>query len=139
MPPRRGIFGRIVDWFHGAPEPVYEPPPTPEPPLIPLPPQPSEHDREQRRIFDDVTSHNGIEYEEWKEVWGPMSTVYNYIDDDEEREEAELNGWDEFLRAYYLTSDEPGAIPRERFHQDTNIPQSQVDWELWRTIKRGTP
>ena len=139
MPPRRGIFGRIAKWFRGAPEPVYEPPPTPEPPLKPLPPKPSEHDREMRRIFDDVTSHNGIEYQEWLEVWGPMSTVYNYIDDDEERAAAEETGWDEFLRAYYLTSDEPGAIPRERFHQDTNIPPSQVDWELWREIKRGTP
>lgn len=138
MPRGRGIFGRIADWFRGAPEPVYEPP-VPEPPLTPLPPQPSDYDREQRQIFNDVTSDSGIEYEEWKEVWGSMSTVYNYIDDDEEREEAELNGWDEFLRAYYLTSDEPGAISREQFHQNTNIPKSQVDWELWRTIKRGTP
>lgn len=139
MPRRRGIFGRIADWFRGAPEPVYEPPPTPEPPLKSLPPKPSEYDRKQRRIFNDVTSDNGIDYEEWKEVWGPMSTVYNYIDDDAEREEAELNGWDEFLRAYYLTSDEPGAISREQFHQDTNIPPSRVDWEVWRNIKRGTP
>ena len=140
MPRSRGIFGRIADWFRGAPEPVYEPPPTPEPPLKPLPPQPNQHDREMRRIYDDVTNDaDPYNYSEWEEVWGPMSTVYNYIDDDEEREEAEEEGWEEFLRAYYLTSDEPGAIPRERFHQDTNIPRSQVDWGLWKQIKRGTP
>lgn len=139
MPRRRGIFGRIADWLRDAPEPVQEPVPPPEPPLTPPPPQPDEHDREMRRIFNDVTSNSGINYSEWEEVWGPMSTVYNYIDDDEEREEAEEEGWEEFLRAYYLTSDEPGAIPREQFHRNTNIPQSQVDWELWREIKRGTP
>jgi hypothetical protein len=140
MPRRRGIFGRIADWFRGAPEPVYEPPPTPEPPLKPLPPREPEHDRRMKEIFEDVTDDaSRINYDEWLETWGAIGSVYNYIDDEDERNEAEEEGWEEYLRAYYLTSDEPGAVSREQFHQDTNIPRSQVDWGLWKQIKRGTP
>jgi hypothetical protein len=74
---------------------------------------------------------NLTDYSEWREIYDPMSVVF---DDDAETEE----GWDEYLRAYYLTTDEPGHVTREQFHNDTNIPRSAQDWDLWKEIKRGT-
>jgi hypothetical protein len=144
MPPRRGLFGRIADWFRGTPErpePQYEPLPTPEPPLAPLPPPPSaesEHDQHMREIFEDVTGSD-FEYDEWREVYDPMSLSLRYTGNDEEDDENVETYWDEFLRAYYLTSAEPGSVSREQFHQDTGIPESRIDWGLWKSIKRGTP
>jgi hypothetical protein len=144
MPPRRGLFGRIANWFRGAPaqpEPQYEAPPVPEPPLRPLPPPPSaesEHDERMREIFEDITGTD-YNYEEWREIYDPMSTVFMYHDTEEENDEEVEQYWDEFLRAYYLASAEPGSVSREQFHQDTGIPSSQVDWDLWKQIKRGTP
>jgi len=53
----------------------------------------------------------------------------------------ELQFWDEFLRAYYLTRDERGSVTRDRFHRDIGIRKRdwEMDWEEWRELKRGTP
>lgn len=92
-----------------------------------------------REIFQDVTDGYGHDYPEWREVYDPMSVVFDYLPTQEEIDEAVEDNWDDFLRAYYLTSDEGGSIARDRFHQNTGIPPSEIDWDLWREIKRGTP
>jgi hypothetical protein len=104
-------------------------------PLRPLPAHDAHEDR-MREIFNDVAG--GYDYHEWREIYDPMSVVFEYHDTEDEDDEAIEEGWDEFLRSYYLTSGEPGSVPREQFHNDTNIPPAEVDWDLWRAIKRGT-
>jgi hypothetical protein len=49
--------------------------------------------------------------------------------------------WDEFLRAFYLTSGEKGSLPRDRFYRNIGIRKRdfEMDWQEWREIKRGTP
>jgi hypothetical protein len=91
-----------------------------------------------REIFEDVTGTD-YDYEEWREIYDPMSTVFMYHDTEEENDEEVEQYWDEFLRAYYLTSAEPGNVSRDQFHRDTGIPESRIDWDLWKNIKRGTP
>jgi hypothetical protein len=71
-------------------------------------------------------------YLDWREIYDPLSIIF---DGDAEVERY----WNMFLRSYYLTSNEPGSVPRRRFHNETGIPDSQVDWDLWRAIRRGTP
>jgi hypothetical protein len=141
MPRRKGLFGRIREWFRGAPEPSRQPPPRRESvplmsePLRPLPAHDAHEDR-MREIFNDVAG--GYNYHEWREVYDPMSVVFQYHDTEDEDNEDIEDYWDMFLRSYYLTSSEPGSVPREQFHNDTNIPPAEVDWDLWRAIKRGT-
>lgn len=85
-------------------------------------------------IFNDVTG-GGYNYQEWRELYDPLGQIFRYHGD-RDADDAEVeNYWDEFLRAYYLTTADPGHVPRERFHSDTGIPQSEVDWDLWREIK----
>jgi hypothetical protein len=49
--------------------------------------------------------------------------------------------WDEFLRAYYLTTHERGHVTRNAFHRNIGIRQRdwEMDWEEWRNLRRGTP
>jgi hypothetical protein len=92
-------------------------------------------------IFTNVTggSLTGNDYLEWREIYDPLSVTFTYHDTDEENNAAIERYWDEFLRAYYLTTHDSGYVPRAQFHTDTGIPDSQIDWDLWRSIKRGTP
>jgi hypothetical protein len=86
-----------------------------------------------QNIFTDVTggSLTGSNYLEWRELYDHLSVIF---DTDEEIE----HYWDQFLRAFYLTSSEPGSVSRQRFYRNTGIPANQIDWDLWREIKRGT-
>jgi hypothetical protein len=151
MPPRRrGILRRIADalteFFGGPaePTPTREPVPEPEPPLRPLPPREppvTGHESRMRGIFENIAGTlTGTDYLEWRQVYDQFSATF--IDESASREvnDAEVERyWDEFLRAYYLTSDEYGSVPRRQFHSDTGIPRSEIDWDLWQQIKRGTP
>ena len=154
MPRRKGIFrrvaGRILHPFGGRrkpappePEPLF-PPPAPPPPVVP--PEVTagaRHELRMQEIFTDITG-SLQDYPEWREVYDPLSIVFqvhrrdgsvDWIESYPEIEEY----WDEFLRAYYLTTHEPGFVTREKFSNDTGIPGSEVDWDLWREIRRGTP
>src|SRR6185312_5514924 len=142
MPQRRGIFRRIADFIRGnAPGAARQPPPY-------TPPSASEsiqesqrraaaaHERSMQAIYMQVKGlghdpRNLTDYPEWRDTFDHMAVIF---DGDEEIEE----GWDEYLRAYYLTSDEDGHVDRAEFHSDHGIPRSEIDWELWRAIKRGT-
>jgi len=44
--------------------------------------------------------------------------------------------WNEFLRAFWLNSMEPGSILRTDFYDDADVPKSLVDWERWRELKK---
>lgn len=70
-------------------------------------------------------------YADWRELFDEFSFIFDTYREIEQY-------WDEFLRAYFLTTNEPGHVSRERFHNDTGIPPGQIDWELWRLLRRGT-
>jgi hypothetical protein len=141
---RKGLFGRIFDRilhpFKGAPEPS-EPEPEPSEPILPPKPPlggggerpPDDHEQRMQDIFENITGGlTGHNYLEWRELYDPMSVIF---DDDSETEEY----WEQFLRAYYLASSEAGSVSRDQFHRETGIPRSELDWELWRNLRRGTP
>jgi hypothetical protein len=92
-------------------------------------------------IFRDVTDESLRDgnYREWREVYDPLSVIFEYHDTDAEDDEEVEEYWDEFLRAYYLTTGEENYVLRDQFHNDSGIPKSELDWDLWREIKRGTP
>jgi len=74
-------------------------------------------------------------FAEWRELY--LNSVAPLQMGDRE----ELQFWDEFLRAYYLTRDERGSVIRDRFHRDIGIRSRdwEMDWQEWREVKRGTP
>jgi hypothetical protein len=53
----------------------------------------------------------------------------------------ELEYWEKFLQAFYLTSGERGSLPRDRFYRDLGVRKRDfgMDWQEWRELKRGTP
>lgn len=92
-------------------------------------------------IFESITGGlTGNNYSEWREIYDSFSATFLDPSASNEVNNAEVERyWDEFLRAYYLTTSESGFIFRRQFHADTGIPESEIDWDLWRSIKRGTP
>lgn len=92
-------------------------------------------------IFESITGGlTGNNYSEWREIYDNFSATFLDPSASNEVNNAEVERyWDEFLRAYYLTTSESGFILRRQFHTDTGIPESEIDWDLWRSIKRGTP
>lgn len=77
----------------------------------------------------------GTGYLDWRDLYESITIAF---DDDSER----VKFFGEFLRAYYLTTAEPGHITRRKFHQDTGVPQRSktwMDWDAWREMRRGTP
>jgi hypothetical protein len=86
-----------------------------------------------QRIFIDITGGlAGTNYPEWRELYDPLAVIFD------DYGEIEFY-WSEFLGAYYLTTSESGHVNRKQFHRETGIPQSEIDWELWKELKRGTP
>lgn len=143
--PRRGIIGRLTGFLKkitgSGQSPVVAKPQTdrtePPPPGGDVIRTESRHEVRMRAEFERVTG--GItNYEAWREIYDPMSTNFINESDPDETERETEQYWDEFLRAYYLTSNESGSVPRSQFHRDSGIPPRRVDWEEWRTLRRGT-
>jgi hypothetical protein len=86
--------------------------------------------RRIKRLAGDTPDDTG--YLDWREVYDPLSIIF---DGDAEVERY----WDMFLRAFYLTTHEPGFVLRDDFYNATGVPPSEVDWDLWRQMRRGTP
>jgi hypothetical protein len=150
VPRRKGIFRRIADRIihpvrgRRKPQP---PAPPPAPPVTP-PEQPPEliaaarHELRMEQIYADITgSLTG--YLDWRELYDPLSVVaevnrrdgsVDWVASYPDIEEI----WDDYLRAYYLTTHEPGHITRDVFAARTGIPNSAMDWDLWREMRRGT-
>jgi hypothetical protein len=142
------FFRRIVEFITGAPE-EQRPPPPPEPPRPPPPeppPEPpydgpgtgdDEFDQRLRDVFLDIAggswSYGDTEddYQNYKELW--LDTGVTVVEDDED----ELVWlWDQFLRAFYLTSAEPGNVSRSQYYQDSGLGKDRIDWERYREIKK---
>ncbi len=136
---RRGIFGRILDFFTGQDTPERPEQPTPQPASdagTPAQRQAAAHERAMQDTYRHIRGlahdrRNLTEYQDWRDTFDHLSVIF---DSDEEIEE----GWDEYLRAFYLTTDEDGHITRQDFYNMTGIPKSQIEWDLWRALKRGT-
>jgi hypothetical protein len=49
--------------------------------------------------------------------------------------------WGDFLKAFYLVSGERGSIKRDTFYRRIGIRKRdwEMDWNAWRSMKRGTP
>ena len=146
MPRQRGLFSRLTgalgkvftglgDFFERKAEPG---PPAPPPPPSPPVPPPTGLTRESR-IWRDVAKGNDRydsgQMSEWFEMY--RNAVDPLQLDDDEFDQF----WEEFLRAYYLTTGERGHIKRDRFHRDLGVQARdwEMDWEEWRQLKRGTP
>lgn len=78
------------------------------------------------RTYQRITGSQ-TDYMDWRNLWEPLEIIF---DGDREIEQY----WNMFLRAYYLRADAPGAVSRRHFHNETGIPQSEIDWALWRDI-----
>lgn len=139
MPQRRGFLRRVLDFFTGSqgpPEAASTPSQPPPQPATPREQQAIQHEQGMQAIYRQIRGlahdpRNLIDYQDWRETFDHFEPIF---DGDEEIEQ----GWDEYLRAYYLTTDEAGHVPREDFHNDTGIPRSEIDWDLWRALRRGT-
>lgn len=116
-------------------EPRYDPEPEPEPEPFrpartPVIYQDLSHDAKMLGIYEQVTgSYTG--YLDWRELYDPISIIF---DGDAQVERY----WSQFLRAFYLTTKESGHIKRQTFYNNTGVPPSEIDWELWRELRRGT-
>lgn len=153
MPRRKGIFRRIAERvahpLRGRRKPQPQPPPSP--PVIPpaaQPEQPPEliaaarHELRMEQIFAAITG-SLAGYLDWRELFDDLSVVVqvnrrdgsvDWVASYPDIEEI----WDDYLRAYYLTTKEPGFITRVEFTNRTGIPNSALDWDLWREMRRGT-
>jgi len=99
-----------------------------------------------RRVYAEAYGNWSLTgYPEWRDLWNPLEIIFYQSNQSGQRVvNAQIyrdieRYWDEFLRAYFLTTGESGYVTRERFHDDTGIPPGEMDWELWRALKRGTP
>jgi hypothetical protein len=96
------------------------------------------HELRMQQIYVDITAPheppgNGLTgYLDWREIYDPLSIIFDTPQQVERY-------WDRFLRAYYLTTHDAGFERRETFHNDTGIPYGEMDWDLWRMMRRGTP
>jgi hypothetical protein len=150
----RGFFGRLqsalgkvsgtLGRVFGAPEPPAESPP----PVSPtgggdfFPPgggTGGDGLTPENRIWDDRAIGNdryntGLQ-SDYRDLY-ENATAPLQLNDAEDRQ-----FWDEFLRAFYLTSSESDHISRDRFYRDIGIRKRdfEMDWQEWREIKRGTP
>ena len=43
--------------------------------------------------------------------------------------------WEDFLRAFWLVSDEPDSMPRDEWYDEADVDRSLIDWDRWREIK----
>lgn len=120
-----------------------EPPELPEPRYAP-PRARAQADRPPRRsreleIWEDIAvgrdKGNGDLARDWFDLYRDAVTPLE-LDDDEF-----YHFWEQFLRAFYLTSGERESLPRDEFYQELGVRKRDfgMDWQEWREIKRGTP
>jgi hypothetical protein len=119
------------------PEPPREREPPREPPRPPdTPPGGYEDDAHEQRmheIYTYITGENPRHdnYRDWRELFDDTGVE---IVEDNPREIERL--WNEFLRAFYLTSDEEGSIARDIYYADSGLGSDRIDWEVFREIKK---
>lgn len=146
---RRGFLGRITDALRGlfgvpSPEEPPEPPPPPKPPEAPVPPGGGGgggggFDNAPWRIWQEEAKgrdrYDTGAFNQWWDLYQNATAPLQMSDAEENQ------FWDEFLRAFYLTSGEKGSLPRDRFYRNIGIRKRdfEMDWQEWREIKRGTP
>lgn len=130
MARRKGIIRRISDRIKRIVNPPEPPkPPPPSPPPKPPPETPGEtHDRRMREIFERVTqSQVDAEYQVWRELFQEHEVIFSSNQEIEQY-------WNMFLRAFFLTTKDPGHVKRSTFYNRTGIPRKRIDWSLWRDI-----
>lgn|SRR6185312_1517613 len=147
----RGLFSAVSEWWQGeAPETERVPPN--EPPSQPPqnPPSggtgtPDEHETRMQLIYLQIRerAHDSQDltgYDEWRATYDPLQGIFRYPDSSPEANDRRVERyWRQYLRAFYLTTHEPGHINRRTFYTQSGIPKREIEWELWRQVKRGTP
>jgi len=127
-------LGQFVKKLLGGPERPEQPPKPPPPPpggAPPIGPDLAYNDT-RKAIWTEVTgedeeSPNGYEY------WDLFLDTGAWI----RRSYDMINRlWEDFLRAFWLTSSEPGAVPRDEWYDEADVDPSLIDWDRWREIKR---
>jgi hypothetical protein len=134
----------VIEIIFGTPEPereqIPEPPREPprEPPGIDYPgpgsPDNYEYDDRRHEIWHDVSgesTYGDLSEAAWRifEDTG-IPTGHDYF---------ETNAlFDEFLRAFWLDTDDDGMIPRAQFYDDADLVPDLIDWDEWREW-RDTP
>lgn len=150
---RRGFLARFTDAVKGFFRPPAESPGPPPPPPTPppggggggggfFPPgdgsggdglTPENRIWRNRAIGPD--EDNYVLQSDYRDLY-ENATAPLHLDAEED-----ARFWDEFLRAFYLTLNEKGSMPRDRFYRSIGIRKKdfEMDWQEWREIKRGTP
>jgi hypothetical protein len=130
-------LGNILKGIFKRPEPERPkpPPPPPKPPPLP-PPSDLELDANRIAIWNEITGDYAQYPDDMRDApewWDLYLDTGAYLN----RNYVQVNYfWGEFLRAFWLNSQEDGSIPREDFYDDAEIPPSLVDWERWRELKK---
>jgi hypothetical protein len=153
MPPRLGIFRRIVQGIGNilggappepprTPEPPPRPPPReppPRPPGIPPEPPPPPPSREEqfREIWNDTASDRVIteihdrtgdsETEIFERLLGPFYEMAS-----EEPRNVQMEMWRDYLDAF--VNDDP-TFTKNDFFADWDIARSSFSWEAWRDAR----
>lgn len=154
MPPRPGIFRRIVQGIGRTlggrtSEPPREPPTPPprppprEPPRIPPrgpdtpPPEPPDREAPFREIWDDSASDRVIadihdrtgdsENEIFRHLLGPFYEVAS-----EEPRSVQLDMWRDYIDAF--VNDSP-SFTKNDFFAEWDIARSSFSWEAWRDAR----
>lgn len=74
------------------------------------------------------------DYEDYKEIFYDTGVLSVEEDQDEI-----VQLWDQFLRAFYLTTNESGSVSRSDWYAASGLHRDRIDWAAWREVKRGTP
>jgi hypothetical protein len=81
---------------------------------------------------DDITYNDrGQAYREWRDFFEDTGIT---LTEDDNREIERL--FSEFLRAFYLTSDNRDSFPRDDYYADSGLGSDRIDWERFREIKK---
>ena len=115
----------------------YTPPPPPIPPRPPIDYPPFDnydYDDRRREIWTEISgeSATGDNAEKAWEIFEDtgIPTGHGYFETNEL--------FEEFLRAFWLDSDDDGFVRRTRFYEDADITPALIDWPEWREW-RDTP
>jgi hypothetical protein len=93
----------------------------------------NEPDEQNHITYTYITGENPRtdNFEDWWELF--IDTGITRI----EQAPAEVDRlWDQFLRAFYLTGDDEGSVPRNDFYADSGLTKRRIDWQKWREVKR---
>lgn len=125
----------LAEIFTETPERT-APEPTPEPPIDFGPTEyipGNEPNERQENVWDSITAYRGTD-DDMQQFW---EVFLDSGAPDDESQPRVTNLWEDFLRAFYLTTGESGHITRAEWYDMAGVNSGNIDWQAWREVKHS--